>query len=179
MLFPFPFKWTPESKSGEDTLLWSEEGPGEPEGGSRAILHNHILNNHRDARLSASRRACGYFTAPKTSHVGHKSRINIVVTTLWSSLNSSGPLLLVVRVVIKQKMAARENLCFFVLQANNKARLSGQTACGESQAPPHQRPAMNVNIPTRSELHTCISEGVSYKYSSNSSNYFPMFVFTP
>lgn len=109
MLFPFPFKWTPESKSGEDTRLWSEDGPGEPEGGSREILHNSILNNHHDALRRASRRACGDFT----SHVMHKSRINIAVTTSRSSLNSSGPLLLVVCVVIKQKTAARENLFLF------------------------------------------------------------------
>lgn len=32
VLLPFPFKCKPLSKSGEDTRLWSEGGPGDPEG---------------------------------------------------------------------------------------------------------------------------------------------------
>lgn len=31
VVLPFPFRCKPLSKSGEDTLLWSEDGPGEPE----------------------------------------------------------------------------------------------------------------------------------------------------
>lgn len=31
VVLPFPFRCKPLSKSGEDTRLWSEDGPGEPE----------------------------------------------------------------------------------------------------------------------------------------------------
>lgn len=31
VVLPFPFRCRPLSKSGEDTRLWSEDGPGEPE----------------------------------------------------------------------------------------------------------------------------------------------------
>lgn len=37
VLFPFPFKCKPLSKSGEDTRLWLEDGPGEPVKGRRII----------------------------------------------------------------------------------------------------------------------------------------------
>lgn len=65
VLFPFPFKCKPLSKSGEDTRLWSEDGPGEPVEGRtiNGVLYingfwrvavKHLIRLHVTSSISSS-----------------------------------------------------------------------------------------------------------------------------